>query len=116
MTEAFRDEVVEIVNLVKAATLPGDIRNTVVWCIGQLPAQYDKFCQTYESRYAEEILRLEQGILGKLAEFYPSCPDAQAVGASILERLRLLNERCGLPGLVPKTPRATLARSRKKPG
>jgi hypothetical protein len=106
MTEAFRAEVVEITSLLKAAALPGDIRfrDTVVWCIGQLPALHDKVCQSYESRYAEEILRLERGILGKFAEFCPSCPDAQAVGESALERLRLLNERCGLPGLGPQDP------------
>jgi hypothetical protein len=114
MAEAFRDEVVEIMSLVKAATLPPDIRDTVVWCIGQLPALYDKFCQTYESRYAEEILRLEQGILEKLAEFCSSRPDTQPFGQAVLERLRLLNERYSLPGLVPKTPRAARVRSRKK--
>jgi hypothetical protein len=114
MMEAFQAEIVEITSLVKAAALPGDIVDTVVWCLGQLPAKYDKFCETYQSRYAEEILRLEQGILEKLTESCSSRPDAQPLGESVLERLRLLNERYGLPGLVPKTPRAVRVRSGKK--
>jgi hypothetical protein len=109
MTQAFRAEVVEITSLVKAAALPGDLEDTVVWCLRQLPAKYDSFCETYESRYAEEILRLEQGVLEKLAEFRSTRPEAQAIG----EALRLLNERYSLPGLVPKSPRATRFRSGK---
>jgi hypothetical protein len=93
MTEAFRAEVAGITSLVEAATLAGDARDTVMWCLGQLPGLYDQFCQTYESRYAEEILRLEQGVLGKLAEPRRSSP----VGEAVLDRLRLLHERFGLP-------------------
>jgi hypothetical protein len=113
MTQAFRAEVGEITSLVQTVTLPDDIRDTVEWCLRQLPAQYGKFCETYESRYVQEILRLEQGILEKFA-FGSSRPDAQALGESVFERLRLLNERYSLPGLVPKAPRAARGRSRKK--
>src|SRR6266852_598907 len=108
MTEAFRTEVAAITNLVEAATLADDARDTVVWCLGQLPALHDQFCQTYESRYAEEILRLEQGILGKLAESRRSSPVPDAV----LDRLRLLHERFGLPGLDFRLPPASPPRSR----
>ena len=114
MTEAFRAAVVEITNLVKAAALPHGIEDTVVWCLKQLPAKYDEFCATYESRYAEEILRLEQGVLEKLTEFCASRPDAPPLGKSVLIRLRRLNEHFSLPGLVPKPPRAAQVRSRKK--
>jgi len=110
MMQAFRAEVVEITSLVKAAALPGDLESTVVWCLSQLPAKYDSFCETYESRYAEEILRLEQGVLEKLAEFHSSHADVQAIE----EALRLLNECYSLPGLVPKPRRAARVGSRKK--
>jgi hypothetical protein len=110
--EAFRAEVAQITSMVEAATLPDGIRDTVVWCLGRLPALYDRFCQTYESRYAEEILRLEQGILGKLAEFSPRSADAQEVRNTFLESVRLLNERGGLPGLDVKSPRTPRVRSR----
>ena len=113
MTEAFRAEIAAITTMLQGAILPGDIRDTVIWCIGQLPALYDKFCQTYEQRYAEEILRLEQGILGKMAPCRLPSSDAQTVGDRVLERLRLLNERCGLPGLSPKIPRAARLHPRK---
>ncbi len=109
MTEAFRAEVAGITSLVEAASLAGDVQDTVVWCLGQLPALYDQFCQTYESRYAEEILRLEQGVLGKLAETRRSSP----VGDAVLDRLRLLHECFGLPGLGSRLPPALRPRSRK---
>jgi hypothetical protein len=109
MMEAFRDEVAGITSLVETATLARDVRDTVLWCLGQLPALYDRFCQTYESKYAEEILRLEQGVLGKLAETHRSSP----VGDAVLDRLRLLHECFGLPGLGSKLPPALPPRSRK---
>jgi hypothetical protein len=109
MLEAFRAEVGGITRLVEAATLASDVRDTVLWCLGQLPALYGQFCQTYESKYAEEILRLEQGVLGKLAETRGSSSVADAV----LDRLRLLHECFGLPGLGFKLPPALPPRSRK---
>ena len=108
MTEAFRAEVAGITSLVEAATLARDARDTVVWCLGQLPTLYDQLCQTYENRYAQEILRLEQGVLGKLAETRCS-----SVREALLDRLRLLHERFGLPGLDSKLPPALPPRSRK---
>ena len=108
MTKAFRSEIAGITSLVEAATLASDARHTVAWCLGQLPALYDQFCQTYESRYAEEILRLEQGVLGKLAETRCS-----SVRQALLDRLRLLHERFGLPALDFRLPPALPRRSRK---
>ena len=76
MTEALRGELAGITSLVKAANMPGDTSHTVVWCLEQLPGLYAKFCQTHESRYGDEIRRLEQGILGELANSpLPGGPD-----------------------------------------
>src|SRR5579871_637439 len=107
MREAFRAEVAEITRLIEAATLASDVRDTVVWCLGQLPALYDQFCQNCESKYAEEIHRLEQGVLGKLAETRRSSP----VGDAVLDRLRLLHECFGLPGLGSRLPPTLPSRS-----
>lgn len=114
MMEAFRAEVVEITNLVKAAALPNGIEDTVVWCLKQLPPKYDQFCATYESRYAEEILRLEQGVLEKLTELRSSHRDRQPLREAVFQNLRHLNEHFSLPGLVPKPSRAARVRPRKK--
>jgi len=108
MTKAFRAEIAGITSLVEAATLASDARRTVAWCLGKLPALYDQFCQTYESRYADEILRLEEGVLGKLGETRFS-----SVREALLDRLRLLHERFGLPGLDLQLPPALPPRSRK---
>ena len=108
MTEAFRAEVAAITSLVEAATLARDARDTVLWCLGQLPKLYEQFCQTYESRYAEEILRLEQGVLRKLAETRGS-----SVREALRDRLRLLHERFGLPSLDSRLPAALPRRSSK---
>ena len=107
--EAFRAEIAEITNLIKAAALGGGAQDTVVWCLGQLPELYDQFCETYERRYAEEILRLEHGVLGKLAETRRCSP----LGEAVLDRLRLLHECFGLPGLNFRLPPASSPRSRK---
>jgi len=100
--------------LVKAAALPTDIEDTVIWCLSQLPAKYNEFCATYESRYAEEILRLEQAVVKKLTEFCASRRDAPPLGKSVHIRLCRLNEHFSLPGLVPKPSRAARVGSRKK--
>lgn len=107
--EAFRAEVAGVTNRVEAAALADDARDTVLWCLGQLPALYDQCFQTYEKRFAEEILRLEQGVVGELAKSHRSSPLAEAV----LERLRLLHECFGLPGSSFRLPQALSPRSRK---
>jgi hypothetical protein len=112
MTEALRGELAGITSLVKAANMPGDTSHTVVWCLEQLPGLYAKFCQTHESRYGDEIRRLEQGILGELAKLPLPSPEARAVGEVVLERLRHLHERFGLAGLDFKVLPSSRRRSR----
>ena len=97
MAEAFRLELAEIRGLIKTAALPDEVSHTVAWCLEQLPALYHKFCRSHESKYAEEILRLEQGVVGKLVETHPLSPDGQPLQDAVLHRLRLFNEQFGLP-------------------
>ena len=108
MTETFQADVAAITSLVEAATLTSDTRNTLLWCLGQLPSLYGRFCHTYESRYAQEILRLEQGVLQKLAETRCS-----SVREALCDRLRLLHERFGLPSVETQHAVALPRRSRK---
>ena len=112
MTEAFRAELAGITSLVQTAPVSGEAHHTLAWCIGELPGWYAKFCQTHESRYADEILRLEKAVVGELAEA-PALPEGQAVGEAVLDRFRLLNERFGLPGLDMPPPRIPRPRSKK---
>lgn len=77
--------------VVESANLPFDSRRTVLWCLGHLPETLERFGQTYESRYAEEVKRLERGLLAALDE-----KDAPA-GTAVREHLRVLHERLGLP-------------------
>ncbi len=111
MTEAFQDGVAGITSLVRAAGLPEEVQGTAVWCCRQLPGYYEQFRQTHESRYMDEILRLEQAVLYALAGVRQ--PPDPGVGAVVLDRLRLLHEQCGLPALNLTLPRAPVARARK---
>jgi hypothetical protein len=117
MSEDFRDELAAIGTLVNSADLSAESKHTVAWCLKQLPALYGKFCQTNESRYGEEIVRLEQGILRNLAEKTTLSPDAQKVAEDIVDRLRVLHGRFGLQGLDPKpkpvAPTRASSRARK---
>ena len=53
---------------VHSTPLADDAKHTAVWCVRQLPALYDKFCRTSESRYGDEITRLVRAALQSLAD------------------------------------------------
>jgi hypothetical protein len=101
--EHLKAEFTEMVSLVKTASLPEECQHSVVWCLGQLPGLYGKLCQTYESRYGEEIVRLEQGMLRKLVEKPALSPETRKIADALTDRLHHLHERLGLPGLEPKS-------------
>ena len=87
---------------VRAAAVPDGCKQTVAWCIGQLPTLYAKFRQTSESRYGDEISRLVEGALKELATSKRACHEAQKLAANITDRLRLLHEKFGIPRLKLK--------------
>jgi hypothetical protein len=72
-----------------------------------LPPLYREFCRTHESRHGDEIRRLVQAVLMKLAE----TPEATGVAQAVLSQIQALHERLGLLGLnlkplpPPKRPR-----------
>lgn len=97
-----------VADLVRSAELSPECRSTALWCLARLPQQLDQFTQTYESRYADEVVRLEQGVLRALRECKSEAAD------SALGHLRALHEAVGLP--APAAPPSPPARpkSRKK--
>ena len=64
-------------------------RQTVVSCLKKLPELYEKLASTYESRYADEILRLLRAMLA----FAPGLAE------ELISLLRSLHEGLRLPGL-----------------
>jgi hypothetical protein len=113
MDEALQGYLAALRNEVEAAGLSEGARQSILWGLGRLPALYAQFRLSSESRHGDEITRLVHGVLKGLVESRPPCPAAHRLAADIPERLRLLHEQAGLPGLALKTPRAPSPRSRK---
>lgn len=91
---------------IQAALITGDAKHTAAWCFGHLPALYEQYCQTRESRYGDEITRLVVAVLMRLADGTPACPESQKLAAGITDHLHLLHAEFGLPGLKLKLPAA----------
>ena len=92
---------------VDAASLSADARQTAIQCLGQLPRLYQGLCQTYESRYSDEIGRLLQVLFRGVAA-------APGAAETIAGQLQAMHERLGIPGPICKVPApARASRSRK---
>ena len=98
---------------VRAAALSEAGQHTALWCLGQLLPQYGQYRQTRESRYGEEITRLVRGLLKVITEDPGGGPSVQHVATRILDRLQILHEQLGLPGLGLPAPKPSPRRSRK---
>jgi hypothetical protein len=103
MTEAFRAQLAGITSLVRAAMISGEGRHTMAWSMEKLPRWYGQHCQAHESRYRDEMPRLQKAVLGNLADVLSSV-QSQAVEEAVLDRFRLLSERFARPG--PRAERA----------
>lgn len=92
---------------VRAAAIAAEPKHTAVWCVRQLPALYDNFRRTSESRYGDEITRLVRATLMALADGKGNCLASRELAAGIPGRLRLLHQRFGIPSLKldPPVPR-----------
>jgi hypothetical protein len=99
---------------VRDATISGDVKSTLAWCFGQLPALYGRYCESRESRYGDEITRLVVAVLMKLADGERVCPESQKLAAGISDRFRVLHVDLGLPELKLNLPVAA-HRPRPKP-
>ena len=113
MADALDAQLGALADEIRAAAIPSDSKQTVLWCIESLPALYAKFSQSNESRYGQEITRLVQGVFKELLQSKPICPEAQQLATSIAHRLRFLHEQLGLPDLNVQSPGVSGRRSRK---
>ena len=113
MDEVAQAHLAALEDEVRAAALSEAGKHSALWCLGRLLPQYAPYRQTCESRYGEEITRLVQGVLKELTTSHRACPEAQKLATNITDRLRLLHERFGLPGLNLKPPAKSPTRLRK---
>jgi hypothetical protein len=104
MGRGFQAQLAALGKQVRAAAISGDWQYTSDSCFGRLPALYEKFCQTNESRYGEEISRRLLAVLNELASDERNSPEARKLSTRITDRLRLLHERFGIPGFDLKAP------------
>jgi hypothetical protein len=100
MDEAVQARLTALGDEVRAAAIPDGPKHSALWCVGQLPALYAKFCRTNETQYGDEITRLVRAALHELARSGRSCPEASRLAARITDHLQLLHEEFGLPRLA----------------
>lgn len=105
MTKDVRQEFEALGNLVEAAGVADEVKRTLLWCLQQLPELYDQLCQTYDIRFSDKILHLEQGILGELGKAAKGPSTNRQLIDDITAQLRLIHEQHGLPPLIQKQPR-----------
>jgi hypothetical protein len=109
MHETIRAHFQELEDAVRTTTIPAGRQEVIAGSVLRLSTLYDKFRQTCESRYFDEITHLVQGVLKDLE----ACPEAQRLDANFREKLWLLHEELGLPRLPLKA--APLPPRPKKP-
>ncbi len=113
MDETAQAHLAALENEVRAAALSEGGKHSALWCLGQLLPQYAPYRQTCESRYGEEITRLVRGLLKVITEDLGGGPSVQHMATRILDRLQILHEQLGLPGLGLPAPKISPRRSRK---
>ena len=113
MDEAAQAHLAALEDEVRAAPLSEAGKHSALWCLGRLLPQDTLYRQTCESRYGEEITRLVRGLLKVIIEDPGGGPSVQHVATRILDRLQILHEQLGLPGLDLPAPKPSPRRSRK---
>jgi hypothetical protein len=81
-----------IKELIGTAKISSEAKRTALWCLGQWPTLHQRLSETYDSRFREEILRLEQAVLKPFGKK----PDS--VAQAIREQLIALHTRLGFEG------------------
>jgi hypothetical protein len=92
-------ELVTLRTQVQSARLAEEAKHTALWCLDQLPKLYADFLCTYESRFADAILRLARAVIKRLAE-KGSGEDSGLVAETLAAQLGGLHARLGLAPLV----------------
>jgi hypothetical protein len=92
-------------DLLEAADMADDARQTALWCLRQLPEQYRELARTYDGRHLDEIVRLARVASQKVA----GSPVADAVRVQLVR----VHQRLGFGVLELKTAKAPARRPRK---
>ena len=100
MHASIRAHFQELEDSVRATAVPAERQEVIAGCVRRLTALYAKYRETNDSRYGEEITRVVQAVLQDLE----ACPEARQLGTPFREKLRLLHEELGVPGLALKAP------------
>ena len=87
------DELAAVKDFIRSADIPDDAKHSALWCAGQLPGLFEQLFATYDSRFREEILRLEGSLLK------PFGKKGGGVAGEIRARLHALHVRLGFEGL-----------------
>ena len=107
-------ELSKLHSLVQKANLAADVKHTALWGLGELSKLYAELVRTDESRFADSILRLAQGLLQQLAEKQAG-EDAERVGDALAAQLDRLHQRHGFAPLRLRPPAAPARGTKKKP-
>ena len=91
------------------AGLPDRPRQTILSSLKQLPPHYHELMRTYESRYADEILRLVTVIRQALSN-----NGALELGETIASRVTAMHSRRGFPSLGLKATAPAKQASKRK--
>jgi len=112
MDTDLQTELTTIQDLIEESTLTGTPRQTAISSLKKMPLLYQEMMRTYESRFADEILRLIKHLRQSLTE----C-GAVDVAETIVVRVTAFHARRGFPdlGLKPALP-APIRRTKKKGG
>ena len=101
MSPATPAELATLRSLVRTSNLAADVKHTALWGLDQLTQLYANFLRTDESRFADAILRLAQGLLKRLAG-KGAGEDAGRVSAALVAQLEGLHQRHGFAPLPLK--------------
>lgn len=101
MDKRIQSEFKRIGDLVEASKMSADEKAKAAVCLKKLPALCASFCESYESRDLDEIVRLERGLLARMAEPTQSSPGAQELAKVLGTKLKNLHIKLGLPELKP---------------
>jgi hypothetical protein len=101
-------------HLVTDAQLPPDVQQTVLARFDRLPSLYADLARTYESRFADQIVAAIDRMV-RLLSATEASPDAAALAATVVQRLRAMHDQHGIavtlkPPPVVKAPRRKASR------
>lgn len=77
------------------------VKRTLTWCLGQLPALYDKFSENHDVFFSEKIAGLEKSVFRELGKGKKNT-DAQKLSDDVLAGLKAIHEKHGLQSLDPR--------------